>query len=186
MHKPRVASLRLFISMMWRCVQDTSNFDRRRRPRRHRRRVSRMQGKLVSRYLAAAAAIKRGLRSRGGLPMAGLLPTTCHPGSRGGCAGYSATRRRSVMLSATHKRGSLVWFSRFHERTAGTAPEKISTSIALSYVSNSFPWLSRRYFDTRDHKDATFIAWTSRATQDVSVYVWHFVRPTISCEHREN
>lgn len=39
-----------------------------------------MQGELVSRYLTAAAAIKRGSRSRGGLPMAGLLPTTCHPG----------------------------------------------------------------------------------------------------------
>ncbi|KAF7381715.1 hypothetical protein HZH68_015588 [Vespula germanica] len=45
-----------------------------------------MQGELVSRYLTAAAAIKRRLRFRGGLPM-GLLPTTCHPGSRGGDGG---------------------------------------------------------------------------------------------------
>jgi len=57
-----------------------------------------MQGELVSRYLTAAAAIKRGLRSRGGLPMAGLLPTTCHPGSRGGCARYSVSRRRAAPL----------------------------------------------------------------------------------------
>lgn len=59
----------------------------------------RTRRELVSRYLTAAAAIKRRLRFRGGLPM-GLLPTTCHPGSRWVCQVLWPLRRRSVMLSS--------------------------------------------------------------------------------------
>lgn len=98
---------------------------------RRRCRVLRMQGELVSRYLTAAAAIKRRLRSRGGLPMARLLPTTCHPGSRGGCAGYSAScrrRRRSVMLSRRRSRLLL----RFHEsRSRYETREKFRTLVCF-------------------------------------------------------
>lgn len=87
--------------------------------------VPRMQGELVSQYLTAAAAIKRRLHSRGGLPMARLLPTTCHPGSRGGCAGYSAScRRRSVMLS---RRGSRLLL-RFHKPLLLGNERKVSHS----------------------------------------------------------
>jgi hypothetical protein len=80
--KAAVANSSVFLPRSSRRRDDACRRDR--RPRR--RRVPQIQGELVSRYLTAAAAIKRGLRSRGGLPMARLLPTTCHPGSRDGCA----------------------------------------------------------------------------------------------------
>lgn len=61
-----------------------------------------MYGELISRYLTATVAIKRGLRSRGGPPMAGLLPTTCHPGSRGGCARPTPRRAAASLRYAKH------------------------------------------------------------------------------------
>jgi len=134
-----------------------------RRDRRPRRcRVPQIQGELVSRYLTAAAAIKRGLRSRGGLPMAGLLPTTCHPGSRDGCAArFAATPLRYAKQAGGSSPPSAIPARNRPLRDEREVPAR---SVRFSQLVLSIRSGVARY--SRQRRRDVYRCSASRATQD--------------------
>lgn len=114
-------------------------------------------------YLTAAAAIKRGSRSRGGLPMAGLLPTTCHPAVVE--VGVPSTRVAPLRYAKQTSRDPS---ARFHARRMRPRRkrEKPLGARGVCVTSSSFSLDPRgwRFPDMPETtKTATFIAATQGA-----------------------